>query len=338
MSANSFERVYDAASHMGPLRARPEGARAALGMGVGASVILALAALLIRQPPATPSAADAGEAAALETPAKIATKASAGASGLADAKSIAFDVDAPEFEHEKKTVATNESSADGTRADSLTIGRFGIGGPFMRVDIHQGVDAKATNPDFFLDMTRHAQQAGLNVVRIGQRSTLATRFGAFEAADIRLAQPAGEGAASGERACLATRLVETTIPLEIAGIACGASAKPIDRVSLGCILDKLNYSANSDNKALNDFFLNAELSRGKGCANVSRDDVTASIPHKLVHARSAIAKAAMARPAVARPAMARPAAPKPAHARPAPKKNPALARSAPAAADATAEN
>ena len=88
----------------------------------------------------------------------------------------------------------------------------------------------------------------------------------------------GEGVAASERSLPRDAPARPQAPLEIAGIACGAAAKPIDRFALACILDKLNYSAGSDNKALNDFFLNAELARGKGCANVSRDDLTASIP------------------------------------------------------------
>jgi hypothetical protein len=326
MSANFFEREYEAAAPVGPLRARQVGVRAALGMGIGASAILALAAMLIRPQPVTPSTADAGETSSVEAPAKMANKAETQTS--ADAKSAAFDLDAPEFDREKKVVAFSEPTGDGVRADSLTIGRFGVGAPFMRVDVHQGLDPKATNPDFFLDMTRHAQQVGLNVAKIGQRGTLQTRFGAFETADIRLSQPAGENAPGAERSCIATRLLDSNIPLEIAGIACGSAAKPIDRFALGCILDKLNYSANGDNKALNDFFLNAELARGKGCANVSHDDVTASIPRKVVHAK----------PAASKPVLAKPAQPKPAHARPAAKKSPAVARSAPANGETIAEN
>ena len=164
--------------------------------------------------------------------------------------------------------------------DSLTVGQFAMGAPFLRVDIHPELDPAATNSDFFLDMTRHARAAGLNVAKIGQRATLTTRFGAFEAAEIRLSQPGGEGVEASERACLAARLIDPKAPMEMTGVACGSATQPIDRVAFACILDHVAYSAASDNKALNDFFLNAELARGKGCANVSRDDLTASIPRK----------------------------------------------------------
>jgi len=229
-------------------------------MGLGASVILAAAALLIRHPAQTPAVAETGAPMGAEAPAKIAAKVGAEPeTAPGNRQGVAsLDIDAPEFAREKKIVAVGETRDGAARVDSLTVGQFATGGPFLRIDVHPDLDPRATNADFFLDMKNHAQAAGLNVARIGQRATLTTRFGAFEAADIRL--------------------VETKAPLEIAGIACGAATKPIDRVAFSCLLDKLNYSAGGDNRALNDFFLTAELARGKGCANVSRDDLTAAIP------------------------------------------------------------
>lgn len=279
MSATSFDREYDRPTY-GPLRARPAGVKAALGMGLGASVILAAAALLVRHPGQGQAVADSGATPGVEAPAKFAAKATTDLESALDGKPsvAAFDIDAPEFEHEKKIVAVGETRDGGPRVDRLTVGQFAMGAPFLRVDIHPDLDQKTTNSDFFLDMKNHAQAAGLTVAKIGQRATLTTRFGAFEAADIRLAQAGGEGAEASERACLAARMVDGKVPLEIAGIACGPVTKPIDRVAFACLLDRLSYSAGGDNKALNDFFLNAEIARGKGCANVSRDDLTATIP------------------------------------------------------------
>ncbi|MGJ0510479.1 MAG: hypothetical protein ACR652_25820 [Methylocystis sp.] len=280
MSANTLDHDHVFGAYRGPIHARPKGARAALGMGVGACVILAAAALFARPavPPRAVAGADAPPVAA--APAKIAAKASMGNQAAPDAQAPALDIEAPEFEREKKVASVAQNREGEERVDSVTAGQFALGAPFLRVDIHPELDPSATNPDFFLDMTRHARAVGLNVAKIGQRSTLSTRFGAFETADIRLSQPGGEGVDASERACLATRLLDPKVPLEIAAIACGSATRPIDRVSLACILDKVTYSAGSDNKALNDFFLNAEIARGKGCVNVSRDDLTASIPRK----------------------------------------------------------
>lgn len=277
MSATPLDQNEVISSYAGPLRARPKGERAALGMGIGASVLLALAALLTRHA-AAPQPMAAAEPAAVAAPVKTAARADADAPTSAAATATALDLDAPEFAREKKVVARGETNDAGAHVDSLTIGQFAMGGPFLRIDIHPDFEAGAANPDFFMDMTRHARAIGLNASKIGHLATLSTRFGAFEAADIRLAQAEGNGAAASERACLATRLVDPKASVEIAGVACGSAAKPIDRVALACILDKLTYVSSSDNKALNDFFLNAEIARGKGCPNVSRDDLTASIP------------------------------------------------------------
>ncbi|PPD44458.1 MAG: hypothetical protein CTY15_07025 [Methylocystis sp.] len=292
MSANAFDREYETDSFQRPLRARTTGARAALGMGVGASVILAAAALLTRHTVETQTVADAGAPAAVEAHAKITTKATTDLDAAPGTKSAsALDIEAPEFDREKKVVAVGDPKGDEPRVDSLTVGQFAMGAPFLRIDIHPDLDPKATNADFFLDMTRHARAVGLSVAKIGQPGTLATRFGAFETADIRLSQPGGEGVEASERACLATRFVDVKAPLEIAGIACGSATAPIDRASLGCMLDKLSYSAGGDNKPLNDFFLNAELARGKGCTGVSREDVTASIPpHRTARAKPVASK------------------------------------------------
>lgn len=311
MSANAFDRDYNPPHSPVPLRARPKGVRAALGMGAGASVILVLAALMVRPPAEAPvDAADAAAPAAVETPAKIAAKALTDDATASARAAVAFDLDAPEFAREKKTVAAYEPEEGGARVDSLTVGQFGVGAPFLRIDIHPELDARTTSPDFFLDMTRHAQRAGLSVAKIGQRSTLTTRFGSFETADIRVSQLEGEGAAGAERACLATRLVDPRASIEIAGIACGAATNPIDRLALGCILDKLTYSSGGENKALNDFFLAAELARGKGCENVSREDVTGSLPPRKAAPHAKAAPRAQKGRGVARSSAVHPEAPK----------------------------
>jgi hypothetical protein len=118
-------------------------------------------------------------------------------------------------------------------------------------------------------LLQRVSRAGLSVAKIGQPGPLATRFGSFEVADIRLSQLASDGNAASERACLASRLVDPKLSLEIAGLACGPAAKPIDRRSLGCILDRLDYLSNGANKGLDEFFLHAELARGQGCAGAT---------------------------------------------------------------------
>lgn len=282
MSANYYNREPAASAYRGPLRARVAGERAALGMGAGASLILAAAALLIRVPAPAPafSTADIDAPPAQTAPAKISAKASTDLESALGkpTTAAALDIDAPEYAQEKKVVAVGEPKDGAPRVDTITIGQFGAGAPYLRVDVHPEPDPKVINADFFLDLKNHAQTAGLTASKIVGRATTSTRFGAFETADIRLSQPDGEGAASGERACIAGRLVDAKTPVKIVSIACGPAARPMDRVALACALDKLNYAPGGDNNPLNDFLLRAELARGKGCANVSREDLTATIP------------------------------------------------------------
>lgn len=288
MSAADLNPNYGRSSSPRALRARRLGVRAALGMGVTATMTLLMALLFgaprearvaeTRMEPqaATPQRAATPSASKFAT--KIAIDNIVGASALVARPFSAFDIASPEFAHEKKTIAVREGAEGLGRIDSLTMGRFAMGGPFMRVDVHQDIAETEAASDFFLDMTRHAAQAGLDVAKIGQPAALLTRFGAFETADIRLVQPAADGVAASERACLAARLIDAAAGLEIAGLACGEARKPIDRVALGCILDKLAYAPGADNVLLNDFLKKAEAGRGKDCVNVSREDVTATIP------------------------------------------------------------
>ncbi|MFO1101627.1 MAG: hypothetical protein U1E20_01840 [Methylocystis sp.] len=281
-----------------PLRARPAGARAATGMGIGAMLIL-LAALVIfpreAETPEPKGAATIAPRATVAPPRKISAKISIDAveaSALMAKPFSVFDISAPEFSREKKTIAARDGENGSGRIDSISVGRFAMGAPFMRVDIHQDIAEKEKTSDFFLDMTRHAAQAELNVEKIGQPSELGAKFGSFETAEIRLSQPASEGVAASERNCLATRFIDEKLAIEIAGLACGEAAKPIDRVALGCLLDRIDYTASPDRPELNAFFTQAAASRSAGCDNISRDDLTATIPAQKNAARRSHAKPA----------------------------------------------
>ncbi|MCX7898851.1 MAG: hypothetical protein N2444_01960 [Methylocystis sp.] len=270
-----------------PLRARPLGLRAALGMGASASFIL-LAALVFggaRRGDDALQVAGVETAAVSEAPQakpKIAAKAdSAEPPAVAPLPPIkpvfsAFDVKAAEFAQVQKTVATRDGDDGAGRVDSVTLGEFASGATFMRVDVHQGASEKESAADYFLDMKRHAGLSGLDTVKIGSPSDLQTRFGAFEAAEIRLAKPASDGAAAIVRNCLAGRLVAEESGLIITSVACGADDRPLDRVAFGCLIDRLDYSATGDEK-LDAFFARAGASRN---CNVSRDDMTATVPEK----------------------------------------------------------
>ncbi len=259
MSVSGFDRDYAVRPGARPLYARPTGNLAAAMIGVVAVMVLGVAAIFVKPQPTVEASADNG---GRNDSGDIAR---APGPGPAAKQNAAFDLTAPEFAKETKALSTRRLEGGDGREDSLTLGDFASGGPYLRLDIRETVADKRGNPDFFLDMTRHAAQAGLAVVKISQLSPLASRFGSFETADIRLSQKAGGESAPTERACLALRLMGAKRSVEIAGVACGAPAKPIDRRALGCILDRLDYSPNGENAAFDQFFLAAEQERGKGC-------------------------------------------------------------------------
>ncbi len=249
------------------LRARPLGSLAASLMGVAAVAVLAGALLLGRGASVETARSSAPiDAAPAATPAPTSAEIFAPAAGAAAQRSAAFDLDVAELSKEKKAYSVQQREGGG-RQDTLSFGEFGGGKLYLRLDILQTAGEKAGNSDFFLDMARHAAQAGLAVTRIGQPSPLASRLGAFESADIRLS-PTGEGGASlagGERGCLAVRLLNSKLSVEIAGLACGLAGKSIDRRVMSCLLDRLQYVPGGDDKALERFFSKTEPERGQGC-------------------------------------------------------------------------
>ena len=273
------------AAPQAPVRARQTGLYAALGMGISASLILLLAFFLNTQPTEAPVVAETTSA-PVTLFSKYTTKATMAeteAVAMAPMKPFAaFDLSLAGFEQEKKTIASHMNSDDNGRVDSLTIGQFAMGAPFAHIDIHQGLSEKETAPDFFLDMSRHAAQLGLNVTRISQPGVHQTRLGAFEIADIRLIQPAGNGLGESDRACFAARHADSKRNLEIAGIICQPSAeRPLARSNLACALDRLDYRPTGEDADFRNFFEKAEAPLSSLCANtISHDDITASIPRR----------------------------------------------------------
>lgn len=251
------------------LRARPLGSLAASLMGVAAIAILTGALWFVGAAPVE-LAQSSPPASAPRAPAQTSAApigSTRGGSGAAVEQAAGFDLDAPEFAKEKKSFSVQRREPGGTRQDTLAFGEFENGRPYLRLDVLQTVGEKLGNSDFYLDMARHAARADLAVTRIGPPTPLTSRFGAFKSADIRVSRTGEGGAptAGGERGCLAVRLLNSKLSIEIAGLACGAAGKPFDRRAMGCILDRLQYVPGGDNKALEQLFLKAELERGQGC-------------------------------------------------------------------------
>ena len=299
MRATSFDLDYQTPAWAGPRRARRAGERAALGMGLAACFFLFVAARTAGGPTpesgqklalaqiapvaAAPApAAHSAQAGQVTRVAKFTVKAPIAAPDLSAGALVktysGFDLEAPIFAQEKKTLSSRDTGDENGRIDSLTLGDFAHGGLFVRIDVHRGLGPVEANPDFFLDMTRHASRQLMMVSKISHPAPLNTKFGAFEAADMRVA--AADGPSGAEpRACVGARLVDKTGTLEIAGLFCpAATGAPFARATIGCLIDSLAYApAGADGEAAA-FFEKANAVQTAACPNAATDDVTASIP------------------------------------------------------------
>jgi hypothetical protein len=257
-----------------PLRARPLGSLAATSIG-GAAILVLLAALILFRPSA------ATEPALVSRPYVELPAAVEPAPAVPAQKAAAFDLDAPEFGKDKK-VSVEPAPQGGGRLETLSFGAFEANGLYLRLDILQPLGQKNGNSDFFLDMARHASQAGLAVSRIGQPVLLAARLGPFEAADIRLSLRGADGAAI-ERGCTAVRHIDSKLSIEIAGLACGVAAKPLDRRVIGCLVDRLYYRPGGADQAMERAFAKTE---GQSCLTAASEPAPAAV-HPVAKKRAA---------------------------------------------------
>lgn len=299
MSANPFDLEYLPRPGERPIHARSRGSLAATMIGAASVIFLGASLLFVGKRPA-----DDAQAALAPQPLPVPTAHAhapddvTGSIGGGGKQNANFDLSSPEFAKEKKSYSARALDQGAGREDSLTLGQFAQGGPYLRLDIRQTSGGKLGSSDFYLDIANHATQAGLSVARIGQPGPLVSRFGAFEAADAKLSQQA-----SGERACFVMRLIDPRQSLEIAGLACGTAANPLDRRAMGCVVDRLDYLSNGVNKPLDQFFLNAELERGKGCAGAGAKTPTASTSTTTPTASRSEAKSVRLEPRAITPAL-----------------------------------
>lgn len=148
------------------------------------------------------------------------------------------------------------------RRDTLTFGRFDAEAPYLRLSIHRLGATPTAAPDLFVALARLAGDGELAVTKSGLPTPMPTRFGDFATADVTLSR----GLLSAP--CLGFRLDPFALPrtMEIAGVACGGPAKPMDRAALGCLLDRIDLVSAGDDEAMRAFFVDAERRRGQECS------------------------------------------------------------------------
>jgi hypothetical protein len=168
-----------------------------------------------------------------------------------------------EFGREPTTFVAKRHRDGGGRIDTLTWGSLNAGDgeptPYLRITLHRIGRESADNGSFFIQMVRQAALFGAAITRDGVPDALSTRFGTFETADLTL--DTGQTAAS----CLGFRFAADTPALRISGFACGTPARPVDRQTLACTLDRLDLVQSGEDQELGRFFANAETRRDPRC-------------------------------------------------------------------------
>lgn len=149
----------------------------------------------------------------------------------------------------------------GGREDILTFGDLQGSEPYLRLSLYRTGSEAVTPPSFAADLDRLGRESGLGLTRMDVPTAIATRFGTFEAADLRLVENRIPTPCLGFR----NTPVESAI-LRISGFICGAADRPIGRDSLGCVIDRVDLESAGEDTALQDLFVEAERRRGPDCA------------------------------------------------------------------------
>jgi hypothetical protein len=171
-----------------------------------------------------------------------------------------YALQTPEFGKDVRLYEARRHREGGGRQDILSYGGVEIGQtPALRIALYRPGAEIAPLTTFHVDVARQAARAGLALTRSSVPDGLATRFGTVEVADIMLARD------ETPTPCLGFRLMVGEPDLRVAGYACGG-AKPLDRPTLACALDRLELLSPGDDKELAKYFIAAEQARNKACA------------------------------------------------------------------------
>lgn len=110
---------------------------------------------------------------------------------------------------------------------------------------------------FFPDLAFRAAELDIVIERLQGSDEVQTKFGAMQVADAILESD------KGRLACLAFRRIDTS-GLVLAGWYCGTQARPADRVSFTCFIDRLDLVGAGPDHTLRRIFAEAERQR-KAC-------------------------------------------------------------------------
>lgn len=170
-----------------------------------------------------------------------------------------YSLTLPGFEPGAQTYEARRHDPGGGRRDTLALGRWETEGPYLRLSIYRHGEEPVAPAALYLEMVRRAAEQGLAVTRSGQPDRLATRFGAFDVADMTL-----EGE-DRQHTCLGFRLTGADAQVTLSGFSCGGPGQPIQRGQLVCQLDRLDLVSAGEDALLRDFFVEAERRRDESC-------------------------------------------------------------------------
>lgn len=178
-----------------------------------------------------------------------------------------YSIDAPEFAKLPQQHQARRHSIGNGREDRFTVGDFAGLQLYYDVRLYRPGGEQRADSTLFVETVRRLAGDGLTVTRMAADEQHRTKFGMASVADATVQD--GER----QRHCLAFRLGGTGDPLTIAGLACGAETRPLDRAMLTCFIDRISLLASGDDAALRNVFSSAELSRHAGCTKSSLTSV-----------------------------------------------------------------
>jgi hypothetical protein len=152
--------------------------------------------------------------------------------------------------------ATRRHMAGG-REETLSIGTA-ESERFARLDVLRGAVGPDHPGNLYVDLVRRAAASGATVLRIGQSSSVETKFGQVEAAPALLS-------AGRERSCLAFRFSHGDLSFRLHGFLCSSPERTTSAQELACFVDALVYTGGTEDPGLRVLFGQADKRRAADC-------------------------------------------------------------------------
>lgn len=171
-----------------------------------------------------------------------------------------YGLDAPEVAKLSRSYEARRHLSGGGRQDILTFGSPTRDSAYFRLVLYRLGEEEVPHAPLFVELARRAADGGLAITKSLAPVLLATRFGDAEVADVTLT--AAEGTSL---LCLGFRMEAKTLPWRMTGFACGGP-KPLPRLALECLFDRLDLNTAGEDRALATFFAETELRRNPACA------------------------------------------------------------------------